>query len=65
MGDIWLDRIWEIYRVLAATHLGMMILLCGGKSKFWAMGAKLGLRGSNPIGRGEGIAFFLVISELL
>jgi hypothetical protein len=30
MGDILPDRILEIYRVLAATHLGMMILLCSG-----------------------------------
>jgi len=36
MGDILPDRNWEIYRVLAATYLGMMILLCSGPSKFWA-----------------------------
>jgi hypothetical protein len=36
MRDILPDRIWEIYRVLAATHLGMMIFLCSGMSKFWA-----------------------------
>ena len=37
MRDILPDRILEIYRVLAATHLGMMILLCSGMSKFWAI----------------------------
>jgi hypothetical protein len=39
MGDILPDRILEIYLVLAATYLGMMILLCSGPSKFWAIGA--------------------------
>ncbi len=34
MGDILPDRILGIYRVLAATYLGMMILLCSGPSKF-------------------------------
>ncbi|MBD1826969.1 hypothetical protein NDI47_02550 [Microcoleus vaginatus GB1-A2] len=64
MRDILPHRIWEINRVWAATHLGMMILLCGGKSKFWAIGANQRLRGSNLIGGGEGIDFFIVISEL-
>ncbi|MEG4392462.1 hypothetical protein [Microcoleus sp. BROC3] len=64
MGDILPDRIWEIYRLLAATHLGMIILLCGGNSKFWAMALAQGLRGSNLIGEGQGIDFFIVISEL-
>lgn len=41
-----------------------MILLCSGKSKFWAIGAKQRLLGSNLIGEGEGIDFFIVISEL-
>lgn len=40
MRDILPDRIWEIYRVLAATHLGMMIFLCSGMSKFSAIGAR-------------------------
>ena len=39
MRDILPDRILEIYRVLGATHLGMMILLCSGMSKFSAIGA--------------------------
>jgi hypothetical protein len=39
MPDILPDHILEIYRALAATHLGMMILLCSGMSKFWAIGA--------------------------
>ena len=64
MGDILPDRILEIYRVLAATHLGMMILLCSGMSKFWAIGANQGRRGSNVMGEGEGIDFFIVISDL-
>ncbi|MEG3899665.1 hypothetical protein QT989_28960 [Microcoleus sp. SVA1_B6] len=42
----------------------MMILLCGGLSKFWAIGAKLGPRGSILMGEGEGIDFFTFISEL-
>jgi hypothetical protein len=63
--DILPDRILEIYPVLAATYLGMMILLCSGMSKFWAIGAiAQRLRGSNLMGEGEGIDFFIVISDL-
>ncbi len=64
MPDILPAHLWEIYRLLAATYLGMMILLGSGKSKFWAIGANQWLRGSNLIGEGEGIDFFIVISEL-
>jgi hypothetical protein len=39
MRDILPDRILEIYRVFAATYLGMMIFLCSSMSKFWAIGA--------------------------
>jgi len=33
MGDILPDRILEIYRVLVATYLGMMILVCSDRSQ--------------------------------
>ncbi|MEG4044960.1 hypothetical protein [Microcoleus sp. Pol17_C1] len=49
---------------MAATYLGMMILLFGGLSKFWAMALAQGLRGSNLMGEGQGIDFFIVIYEL-
>lgn len=52
MGDILPDRILEIYRVLAATHLGMMIFLCSGMSKFWAIGACPAAARVEPDGRG-------------
>ncbi|MEG4105511.1 hypothetical protein [Microcoleus sp. S13_C5] len=42
----------------------MMILLFGGKRELWAMVLALGLRGSNLMGEGQGIDFFIVISEL-
>lgn len=64
MPDILPDHLWEIYRLLAATYLGMIILLCGGLSKFSAIGANQRLQGSNLMGEGEGIDFFIVISEL-
>ena len=38
--DILSDRIWEIYPVPAASYLGMIILLCSGMSKFWAIVAR-------------------------
>lgn len=52
MRDILPDRTLEIYRVLAATHLGMMILLCSGMSKFWAIGAGPAAGRVEPDGRG-------------
>jgi hypothetical protein len=52
MRDILPDRILEIYRVLAATYLGMMILLCSGPSKFWAIGACPAAATVDPDGRG-------------
>jgi hypothetical protein len=52
MRDILPDRILEIYRVLAATYLGMMILLCSGPSKFWAIGACPAAARVEPDGRG-------------
>ncbi|MEG4023564.1 hypothetical protein [Microcoleus sp. S13C4] len=42
----------------------MMILLFGDLSKFWAMALGKRLLGSNLIGEGQGIDFFIVISEL-
>jgi len=42
----------------------MIILLWGGNSKFWAMAQALDLRGSNLVGEGKGIDFFIVIFEL-
>ena len=52
MGDILPDRNWEIYRVLAATYLGMMILLCSGPSKFGAIGDCAAAARVEPDGRG-------------
>jgi hypothetical protein len=52
MGDILPDRNGKIYRVLAATYLGMMILLCSGPSKFWAIGACPAAGKVEPDGRG-------------
>jgi hypothetical protein len=52
MGDILPDRILEIYPVLAATYLGMMILLCSGMSKFGAIGACPAAGKVEPDGRG-------------
>ena len=52
MRDILPDRVLEIYRVLAATYLGMMILLCSGPSKFWAIGACPAAARVEPDGRG-------------
>jgi hypothetical protein len=52
MGDILPDRIWEIYPVPAATYLGMIILLCSGLSKFWAIGACPAAARVEPDGRG-------------
>jgi len=49
--DILPDRIWEIYPVPAATHLGMIILLCSGPSKFWAIGACPAAARVEPDGR--------------
>jgi hypothetical protein len=42
----------------------MIILLFGGKSKFWAMQLAQRLRGSNLMGEGQGIDFFIVICGL-
>ncbi|MEG4584359.1 hypothetical protein QUA54_03790 [Microcoleus sp. MOSTC5] len=64
IGDILPDRFWEIYPVRAATHLGMMILLCGSLASCWRSALAQRLRGSIPIRDGEGIDFFIVISEL-
>ena len=50
--DILPDRILEIYPVLAATYLGMMILLCSGPSKFGAIGACAAAARVEPDGRG-------------
>jgi hypothetical protein len=52
MRDILPDRILEIYRVLAATYLGMMILLCSGPSKFWASADRPAAARVEPGGRG-------------
>jgi len=50
--DILPDRIWEIYPVPGATYLGMIILLCSGMSKFWAIGACPAAARVEPDGRG-------------
>jgi len=52
MRDILPDRIWEIYPVPAASYLGMIILLCSGLSKFWAIGAAAAAATVEPDGRG-------------
>ncbi len=52
MRDILPDRIWEIYPVWAATHLGMMILLCSGPTKFWASADRPAAARVDPDGRG-------------
>ena len=58
------DRIWEIYPVPAATYLGRIILLCSGPAISGRSALAQRLRGSSLMGEGEGIDFFIVISDL-
>ena len=42
----------------------MMILLCSGRSQLLGDRRKAGAARADPIGEGEGIDFFIVISDL-
>ncbi|MEG4959129.1 MULTISPECIES: hypothetical protein [unclassified Microcoleus] len=57
MGDILPDRIWEIYRVWAATHLGMMILLWGSLASCWRSAQSSGCECRTRLARVKGSAF--------